>query len=88
LAITLTLRRSLLVAVDAFLEASPASLANAHRLIVRCDRYHASIHYTLDGMVWGGPIGAPTDSVFYENPATLRAHRALLTGVSHEIHRF
>jgi hypothetical protein len=37
--------------------------------------------------VWGGFISALTDSVFYENPATLCEYRSLLAAGSHEIYR-
>ncbi len=81
----LDIRRTLLAAVDAFLDASPASLAKAHHLVVRCES--ACRFFTLDDVVWGGMIHALTDSVCYDHPPTLRAYRSLLAGGSREISR-
>lgn len=79
------IRRTLLAAVDGFLEASPASLAKAHRLVARC--YHARRYTSLDEVVWGPLIMELTDSVFYEDRPTLHRYRALLAEGTPEIHR-
>jgi hypothetical protein len=85
LARPLNIRRTLLAAVDGFIEASPASLAKAHRLIARCK--NACRGFTLDGVVWGGCISALTDSDFYTHLPRLREYRSLLAAGSHEIYR-
>jgi hypothetical protein len=85
LARPLNIRRTLLAAVDDFIEASPAALAKAHRLVARC--YDARRSFTLDDVVWDGIIMALTDSVFYEHLPTLREYRALLAVGSPEIRR-
>lgn len=81
----LNLRRALLAAVDAFLEASPPSLAKAHRLVARC--YAARRFVSLNEIVWGGIIVALTDFEHYENVHHLREYRNLLAAGSSEIHR-
>lgn len=81
----LNIRRTLLTAVDAFIEGSPASLAKAHRLVARCD--HACRTFTLNNVVWGRFISALMDSYFYEDAPTLRKYRSLLAAGSHEIYR-
>jgi hypothetical protein len=85
LARPLNIRRTLLAAVDAFIEASPASLTKAHRLIARCDT--ACRAFTLDHVVWSGFISWLTDSLFYEDLSTLREYRSLLAAGSDEIYR-
>jgi hypothetical protein len=85
LARPLNIRRTLLAAVNDFIEASPASLAKAHRLVARC--YVERRVATLDEVVWGGIIMALTDSEFYARLSTLREYRSLLAAGSHEIYR-
>jgi hypothetical protein len=81
----LNFRRTLLAAVENFLEASPTSLAKAHRLVARA--YRARRSFTLDDIAWGGVISALTDSVFYDDSKTLRDYHSMLRGSSSEIHR-
>jgi hypothetical protein len=78
-------RRTLLAAVDAFLEGTPTSIERAQRLVERC--YTARRFTTLDEIVWGGIISELSDSVFYEHLPTLRKHRVTLASGSNEIHR-
>lgn len=82
---SLNIRHALLAAVDGFIEASPASLAKAHRLIARC--YNACGSFSIAEIVWGGFIDWLTDSLFYEDPLTLHKYRSLLAAGSHEIYR-
>ncbi|HEX9414569.1 MAG TPA: hypothetical protein VF916_13770, partial [Ktedonobacterales bacterium] len=81
----LNIRRTLLAAVDDFIEALPASLTKAHRLVARC--YVARRSFTLDDVVWGGITMALTDSEFYARLPTLREYRSLLAAGSREIYR-
>lgn len=85
LARPLNIRRTLLAAVDAFLEGSPTSVAKAQRLIDRC--YAARRFVTLDEVVWGGVIMALTDSEYSTHRPTLQHYRSLLREGSPEIHR-
>jgi hypothetical protein len=85
LAQPLNIRRTLLTAVDSFLEASPASLTKAHRLIARCE--DACPFFTLNDVVWGGFVRELTDSLFYESAPWLSEFRSLLVAGSHEIYR-
>jgi hypothetical protein len=78
-------RRTLLAAVDAFLEDAPGSIEKGLRLVERC--YAARQFTTLDEVVWGGIISELTDSVFYEHLPTLRKYRVMLAYGSREIHR-
>ena len=81
----LNIRHTLLVAVNDFIEGSPASLAKAHRLVARC--YAVRRFVTLDEVVWGGIIMALTDSDFYTHLPTLHEYRSILSTGSSEIHR-
>ena len=84
------LRRLLLAAVDAFLEATPASVAKACRLIARCETLlgtRVPAIFTLDAVVWGGMVTELSDSVYYEHLPTLRTYRALLADGSPTLHR-
>jgi hypothetical protein len=78
-------RRTLLAAVEAFLEDTPTSLAKAHRLVQRLQK--ARQWTTLDTLVWGGFISQLTDSLFYKDPDYLTRLRATLLNGSSEIHR-
>ena len=81
----LNIRRTLLAAVDHFLEGSPGSLTKAHRLVARC--YAARQFVTLDEIVWGGVIMALTDAEYYSHVPRLQQYRTLLSEGSAEIHR-
>jgi hypothetical protein len=79
------IRRALLRAVDAFLEATPAAQANAQRLVSRCKK--ALQPYTLDDIVWGGIALRLSDPLHAQHlPALQRYHNLLATG-STELHR-
>jgi hypothetical protein len=78
-------RRTLLAAIDAFLEGTPTSLEQAHRLVERC---RAACQFTtLDEVVWGGMISSLTDSLYYESLPILREFRSLLAKGSTNVHR-
>src|SRR5258708_38678974 len=81
----LNIRRTLLAAVDHFLEGSPGSLTKAHRLVASC--YAARQFVTLDEIVWGGVIMALTDAEYYSHVPRLQQYRTLLSEGSAEIHR-
>jgi hypothetical protein len=85
LARPLNVRRTLLAAVDAFLEASPSSLSKARQLLARCDK--ASRPFTVGDIVWGYFIPHLKDSLFCEDPDFLRDLRTVLAAGSPEIHR-
>src|SRR5579884_2691776 len=73
-------RRELLRAIDAFLEGTPSSLAQAHRTVQRC---YAAMHgedVTLNDITWGFFIKALTDSVYYTSEPFLREAREMLLG--------
>ncbi|HEX3273011.1 MAG TPA: hypothetical protein VHR15_20365 [Ktedonobacterales bacterium] len=81
----LNVRRTLLAAVDAFLEASPTSLPTAHRFVARCRK--ACPSFTLGNVVWGYFITHLTDSLFDEDSDYLRDLRMVLSAGSQEIYR-
>ncbi len=75
-------RRTLLKAVEAFLEGSPVSREHAHRIVKRC---YAALNrekepVTLNAIIWGAFIKALTDSVFYESEPFLRQTQQILQG--------
>ena len=75
-------RRELLRAVDAFLEGTPSSLAQAHRIIQHCNAAicEEEARETLNDIIWGFTITALTDSVFYTSEIFLREAREMLLG--------
>jgi hypothetical protein len=77
-------RKQLLKAVEAFLEGTPSSLVQAHRIIHRCyvDIKREAKRATLDDIVWHFFVVALTDSVFYENIKYLQETRQQLLGDS------
>lgn len=77
-------RKQLLKAVEAFLEGTPSSLVQAHRIIHRCyvDINSEAKRATLDDIVWHFFVVALTDSVFYENIRFLQETRQKLLGHS------
>jgi len=78
-------RRTLLAAVDAFLEGTPASIEHAKRLLERC---RAARQFTiLDAIVWGHMISSLSDSLYYKHVPTLQEFYTLLTEGSTEVHR-
>jgi hypothetical protein len=87
LARPLNVRRALLAAVEGFLEATPASVARAHRNVGRAAQCLKTLDDTTLDEVWSGIISELGDSVFYEDPDILRARRTLLEDGSSEIHR-
>lgn len=74
-------RKELLRAVDAFLEGTSASLAQAHRIIQRC---YAAMQFgeevTLNDIIWDSFVRELTDSVFYTSETFLREAREMLLG--------
>jgi hypothetical protein len=78
-------RRTLLAAVDAFIEGTPTSIEKGLRLVGRC--YAARQFTTLDEVVWGGIISTLSDSIYYEHAPTLLEFRSLLAEGSTNIHR-
>jgi hypothetical protein len=85
LAHRVSFRRTLLAAVDAFLEGTPTSIEKAHRLV---ERWRAARQFhTLDEIVWGGVISSLSDSVYYEDVPSLLEFFTLLAEGSTEIHR-
>lgn len=82
-------RKQLLQAVEAFLDKTPSSLAQAHHII---QHYSAAIcsesrKLTLDQVIWGGFIRALTDSVCYESEEFLQETREILLGHSSQATR-
>lgn len=77
-------RKQLLKAVEAFLEATPSSYAEAQRVIQRCYTaiYHETKHLTLDQIIWASVITPLTDSGYYENQEFLHRTHAMLLGHS------
>ena len=78
-------RRALLRAVDAFLEATPASQAHAHRLVRRCKAVVPA--YTLDDIVWGGIALHLSDPITSASLPALQRFRSLLRTGSPDLHR-
>jgi hypothetical protein len=78
-------RRSLLAAVDAFLEQTPQSLARAHRLVRACNK--SLKPFTLNNITWGPTVSTLRDSLYFENPAYLSNLRTVLREGSQTIHR-
>ncbi len=75
-------RKQLLLAVEAFLEATPSSHLRAQHILQRCKQalWSEAKEATLDRMIWGFYAQALTDSVFYESESYLRETRAILLG--------
>ena len=81
----LNVRRALLAAVDAFLEATAEPATKGHRIV---KRYYAARRFTtLDEIVWGGIIMELTDFDYFTSRSYLLARRSLLAQGSTEIHR-
>lgn len=77
-------RRQLLQAIEAFLEGTPSAYIRAQSIIQRC---YTSLNrddgrLTLDQILWLSFVVALTDSVYYENEASLREMHEVLQGQS------
>jgi hypothetical protein len=76
-------RRRLLRAVEAFLQETPASIAQGRRIIQRC--YTAlqaePQEFTLDGLIWRSLAWPLTDSVYYTSREYLQEVRNILLGL-------
>ncbi len=76
-------RQQILRAVDAFLEGTPASIAQGQRIINHC---HAALRTnaqrsTLDGLIWDSYAYPLTDSVYFMSQGYLQEIRQILCGL-------
>jgi hypothetical protein len=77
-------RRDLLQVVEAFLEKTPSATIHAQQIVEHCRTalYDEFDGETIDQLIWGGILGALTDTMFYESETYLHETRQFLLGHS------
>lgn len=75
-------RKQVLSAVEAFLQGTPASIAQGQEMINSCYSmlWEGSQRFTLDGLIWRSFVHPLTDSVYFTSQEYLQEIRNILQG--------